>query len=100
MDKLLHRMFESATGLSIPRVDRGRGVECCPAPPVNRQQNKSYQDWMVRLPIRLGGMGLRSMDDIKLAAYIGSVEQALPNFIGDDGICQQLTTTIGDMSNF
>ena len=40
---------------------------------------------------------LRSMVDISLAAYIGSVEQDLPHFTGADGICQQLTNTIWDM---
>ena len=78
--------------MDIPRLDMGRGVECCPQLPVTRQQGKSYQDWMVRLPIRLGGMGMRSMLDISLAAFIGSVEQALPHFVGVDGVCQQLTT--------
>ena len=54
---------------------------------------------MVRLPIRLGGMGMRSMVDISLAAFIGSVEQALPHFVGADGLCQQLTTVMGEMRN-
>ena len=97
MDNLLYNMLEGATDLDIPRLDMGRGVECCPQLPVTRQQGKSYQDWMVRLPIRLGGMGMRSMVDISLAAFIGSVEQALPHFVGADGVCQQLTNILGDM---
>ena len=56
-------------------VNMGRGVECCPLVLVTRKPGKSYQDWRVRLPIRLGGM--RSMVDISLAVYIGSVEKAL-----------------------
>ena len=99
MDQLLYNMLEGACDLDIPRVDMGRGVECCPQVPVTRVQGKSYQDWMVRLPIRLGGMGMRSMVDISLAAFIGSVEQSLPHFVGADGVCQQLTTIIGDMRN-
>ena len=90
MDQLLYTMLESATGLAIPRVDQGRGIECCPQVPVNRQQGRSYQDWVVRLPVRLGGMGMRSMVDVSLAAFIGSVKQALPHLIGEGGICQQL----------
>ena len=78
MDQLLYTMLEGATGLAIPRVEQGRGVECCPQVPVTRQQSRSYQDWIIRLPVRLGGMGMRSMVDASLAAFIGSVEQALP----------------------
>ena len=44
--------------LAIPRVEQGRGVECCPQVPVTRQQSRSYQDWIIRLPVRLGGMGI------------------------------------------
>ena len=58
MDQLLHTMLEGATDLAIPRVKQGRGVECCPQPSVNRQQSRSYQDWITRLPVRLGGMAI------------------------------------------
>ena len=70
-------MLDWATDLDIPKVNTGRGVECCPLVLVTRQQGKSYQEWMVRLPICLGGMGMRSKVDIILAAYFGSVEKAL-----------------------
>ena len=52
---------------------------------------------MVRMPVRLGGMGLRSMIDVSLLAFIGSVEQALPHFIGEGGFCQQLAPVLGNM---
>ena len=42
-------------------------------------------------------MGIRSMTDVSLTAYIGSLEQALPHFVGDDGLCQQLTPVLGGM---
>ena len=99
MDQLLHNMVEAASGLTIPRVEQGRGVECCLQVPVTRLQGRSYQDWVLRLPVRLGGMGVRSMAEVSLAAYIGSVEQALPHFLGVDGMCQQLATVLGDMSS-
>ena len=51
------------------------------------------------MPVRLGGMGLRSMADVSLAAFIGSVEQALPHFVGEGGVCQQLDGVIGDMND-
>ena len=97
MDHLLYKMLEKASALSIPRSDQGRGVECCPHVPVDRLCNKSYQDWMVRQPVRLVGIGMRSMLDVSLAAFIGTVEQALPHFVGADGVCKQLGTTLGEM---
>ena len=42
-------------------------------------------------------MGMRSMVDVSLAAFIGSVEQALPHFIGEGGVCQQLAPVLGEM---
>ena len=68
-------------------------MECCLDVPVLRLTGRSYQDWMVRQPVRLGGMGMRSMRDVSLAAFLGSVEQALPHFVGAEGVCQQLTNT-------
>ena len=51
------------------------------------------------MPVRLGGMGLRSVADTSLAAYIGGVEQALTHFLGQHGVCQQLAPVLGDMAN-
>ena len=99
INQLLYTMLESATDLSIPKQDCGRGVECCLDVPVIRLTGRSYQDWMVRQPVRLGGMGMRSMRDVSLAAFLGSVEQALPHFVGAGGVCQQLGRTLGDMTS-
>jgi hypothetical protein len=41
MDNLLFNMLEGATDMDIPRLDMGRGFECCPQLPVTRQQGKS-----------------------------------------------------------
>ena len=43
--------------------------------------------------------GYRSVADVSLAVFIGGVEQALPHFVGCEGICPQLTTLIGGMEN-
>ena len=67
MDRILLSMVQKATGLAIPMVDQGIGVEHCPRPPVTRVAEKSYQNWMMRTPVRLGGMGLRSVAETSLA---------------------------------
>ena len=55
MDKILVSMVESAADLSIPMQDEGRGVEHCPGTNITRLRNKSYQNWMMRMPVRLEG---------------------------------------------
>ena len=99
MDNLLSSMLKSAAGLNVPMLDEGRGVEHCPDPGISRLAGKSYQNWMIRTPVRLGGMGLRSVAETSLAAFIGGVEQSVPHFVGEGGTCQQLGTVLGDMLN-
>ena len=72
-------------------------MEHCPRPGVARLDGKSYQNWMMRTPVRLGGMGLRSVAETRLAAFVGGVEQAVSHFVGEGGICQQLRPILGDM---
>ena len=78
-------------------VDIGQGVEHCPLPEVERLQGKSYQNWMMRQPVRLGAMGLRSVVKTSLAAFIGGVEQSVPHFVGNEGLCSPLTEILGEM---
>ena len=59
-------------------------------------ESRSYQDWVVRQPIRLGGMGLRSQADLSSAAFLGALEQTLPSFVGERGVCPQLAHLVGD----
>ena len=59
MDEVLWNMLEKASGLDIPKVDEGRGVDCCPQTTVRRVRGRSYQDWLVRQPVRLGGSSMK-----------------------------------------
>ena len=82
LDSILWGMLEEATGLHIPRAEEGLGVECVVAPPVRGLEEQSFQAHLVRLPVRLGGLGLRSLVDTSPAAFLGSVEMTLPHFGG------------------
>ena len=42
-------------------------------------------------------MGLRSVAETSLAAFVGGVEQAVTHFTGEGGLCQQLTPVLGVM---
>ena len=97
LDTALWGMMEKSTGLHIPRGEEGRGVECVLDVPVRGLGGQSFQSWLVRLPVREKGMGLRSLVDIIPAAFIGSVEMSLPFFCGEEGVCQLLLPTVGDI---
>ena len=97
LDNVLWGMLEESTGLRIPRVEEGRGVECVLAPPVQGLDTASFQSLLVRLPVRFGGLGLESMVDASPAAFIGSVEMALPHFIGGSGLFPQLAEVLGEL---
>ena len=90
-------MLEESTGLHIPREEEGRGVECVLAPPVRALNTASFQSLLVRLPVKSGGLGLRSMVDTIPAAFLGSVEMALPHFVGHGGLIPQLAELLGDL---
>ena len=44
----------------------------------------------MEIPVRQGGMGVESQEDLITAAFVGGLEQALPYFGGEDGICPAL----------
>ena len=81
MDRLLWSMVERAAGLSIPNLEEGRGVECVLTVPIARQTGRSYQDCLVRTPVRHGGLGMRSMADVSLLGFMGGLEQSMPRFV-------------------
>ena len=43
-------------------------------------------------------MGLRSVAETSLAAFVGGVEQAVPHFVGKGVLCTQLVPILCDMS--
>ena len=90
IDQVLYKMLEGAAG-------PWQGVDRCPAVPVDRLHTKSYQGWVVRQPVRLAGKGMRFMVDVSMVAFVGSVEQAVPHFIIEGGVCQQLGGILGDV---
>ena len=87
-------------GTHIPQGEEGRGWECVVPVPVGGREGRSFASWVVRLPVRLGGWGLRSLEETSRAAFIGAVEQAVPSFPGPEGICPQLSNYLGGEDSF
>ena len=100
LDGELWKVLEAAVGTNIPRGEEGRGWECVLPVPVSGREGRSFANWIVRLPVRLGGWGLRSLEETSLAAFIGAVEQAVPAFSGPEGICPQLSQYLGGEESF
>ena len=96
LDAILWQMLESAAGFPIPQVDEGMGVECCPQVNIPGLKDRTFQSWLVRLPVRAGGLGLRSLVDIIPVAFLGAVQMSLPAFGGEFGICRSLEQVVGN----
>ena len=86
LDSELWKILEAATGLSIPRTTTNTAWDCVLPVPVAGREARSFQDWVVRLPVKLGGFGFRSMKDTASLAFIGALEQAIPAFQGERGL--------------
>jgi hypothetical protein len=72
-------------GQNIPRSEEGLGVECVlRVGGVPGLADRSFQHWLVAQPVKLGGLGLRSLVETFPAAFIGGLEMALPHMVGSD----------------
>ena len=85
-------MLEAALGLTIPRGEDSDMVVDCP---VEGLRGQSYQEWLIRLPVKLYGWGLRSLKDCCGPAYIGALETALPFMAAGDMLCPQMENLWG-----
>ena len=50
--------------------ENGQSWSCPINIPVEGQSGKSFQSWIVRQPIRMGGLGIRSQVEVSPAAFI------------------------------
>ena len=96
MDSLLISVLEKLLGMHIPLQGEGLGWDCPLQVPIQGLEIRSFQHWVIRQPVKMGGLGIRSQVGISPAAFIGGLEQALPHFTGAGGVCQQLVGVIGD----
>ena len=92
LDQKLWSVLEKTVGFLVPRVTEGRGWDCVVSVP--GREDMTYQEWLVRQPIKMGGMGLRSLVDTSLVAYLGAIEVAIPSFTGEGGICKLFTKVV------
>ena len=102
MEAKLNSALEKMCGQHIPMTDEGLGVECVlDVTDIPELSGRSYQQWMKTQPVKLGGLGLRSLVETCPAAFIGGVEMAIPHLAGGGGvigICPQLERVTGQVS--
>ena len=96
MDKIQSKVLSTLLGMHIPMQAEGFAYECPIDVPVENILGRSFQHMVIRQPLKMGGLGIRSHVETSLAAYIGGLEQALPHMTGTDGVCQLLEEVLGD----
>ena len=94
LDNALWSILEAACGFKIPRGEEEGGLELR-IPNIPALDHKSFQEWAVRLPARLHGWGLRSLEDSCGPAYLATLETAIPFMSGPEGVCTQLSNLWG-----
>ena len=96
MDRLQMKVMEKLLGMKIPLQGEGLGWDCPLWLPIDSLDGRSFQQWVLRQPVKGGGFGLRSNVETSPAAFIGGLEQSLPHFSGEGGVCPQLSGVLGD----
>ena len=95
VDTILTGVLETVSGFHMPQGG-GQPYTCPMGPEVGWLEGRSYQQIISTLPIKSGGMGLRSQLDLSQAAWVGALEQALPFFAGEKGVCPPLAELSGE----
>ena len=94
----LDRIFWSVLGfVSRSKIPTGRdqGASTLSVPDVDWLNGSTFQELLVPQPIKLGGLGVRSLTETSPAAFIGGVEMSLPHFTGEAGLCPELQNVLG-----
>ena len=99
VDSILWNVLETTAFSKIPRAHTNLPNSDTVKISIDGLQDSSFQERVVRQPIKMGGFGLRCQADLSPIAYIGAIEQILPSFVGTNGVCPQLAHVIGSMDN-
>ena len=99
VDTILWKVLESVAFSSIPRAKFSSENENPHYISIPGIEDNSYQEWVVRQPIKMGGFGLRCQVNTSPAAFVRAVEQILPSFGGASGVCPQLAHLLDSMDD-
>ena len=96
LDGVFWSVLESIARSPIPKAGQEHPRDCTlQVDTVDWLAGKTFQQLLVPQPIKLGGLGVRSLAETSSAAFIGGVEMSLPHFTGVGGICPLLEEIVG-----
>ena len=95
VDSILWKVLEKVAGSVVPQASEDLAYTCPVGPEVGWLEGRSFHSIISRLPIKSGGLGLRSMLDLSPAAWFGALEQAVPFFDGEKQVCPPLANLAG-----
>ena len=99
LDAGLHRLLEQVVGIRIPLgANDDMSTLLLPTPLTGSRRNMSFQAWVLRQPVKCGGAGLRTFEEICRPAFAGACELALPSL--HTGFCSLLTDIVGGGDRF
>ena len=90
MNVVAKGVLEKILGSPIPKVGGGLSYTCPLQAEVRGLSGKSFQSLLSATPVKCGGLGLRDQVQLSPAAYVAGLEQAVPFFGGEKGICPPL----------
>lgn len=93
LDSAIWRMFEAVCGFKVPWGNEQGGLTL--RVPVQGLDGRSFQEWTVRLPARLYGWGICSLEGTCGPAYLGALETAIPYMAGRGKVCPQMAGVWG-----
>ena len=94
VDRIMIRVLESMLGYRIP-VCQEQAWAYEVDVPVDSLSGKAFHNWVVQQPVKFGGLGLRSQAGLSPVAYLACLEQTIPFFTGEKGICPALSHLVG-----
>ena len=104
LDDHVWSVLEQICGQHIPKEEEGLGTECVVVvPQVPLLAGGSFQSTLIKQPIKLGGIGLRSLVETCPVAFLGGVEMSVPHMVVSEdeelgsGICPQLEDVVGQV---
>ena len=96
VDSIFWNILEEVCCSHLPREEGPVRCQCCPQhgvdgfnPGIPGLRCNTFQSLITQLPIKLGGLGIRSQELLIPYAYYGALEMSLPYFPG--GVCPQLS---------
>ena len=92
LDSKLWDLLQTVSGIDIQSgcTDRNDTGEFILHVPVFGRDGWSFSAWVDRKPVKLGGLGLRSLQEQCYPAFVGALEQSLPRMYGEKGVCSFL----------